>query len=247
MPYADFTMSDSTLRASIKTLMDTVTGIGMVHATSRWAADDAKLRSLFQKNANAPLHGWEITREGIPQNQRITNAKYKWTHSYLVLGHYAVRDNVSEPLFNAVVDVVCQKFLDNIIPGSEAPHPVPTVTIKEWMFGGVLCHRAEIRIQVAEIVAMTAETSDALLKVMLCQYLAPGAATMWQANTDYAADANVVPTAPNGHRYKCTVAGISNAIAEPAWPTGAEATVADGTITWTEDGVVVTDGAEIIL
>jgi len=43
-----------------------------------------------------------------------------------------------------------------------------------------------------------------------------------------------------------TVAGISGA-AQPVWPTNAAGTVADGTITWTEDGAELIDQASITI
>lgn len=42
-----------------------------------------------------------------------------------------------------------------------------------------------------------------------------------------------VPAALNGRLYKCTTAGATGA-GEPAWPTAAGGTVADGTAVWTE-------------
>lgn len=43
----------------------------------------------------------------------------------------------------------------------------------------------------------------------------------------------VIPTAPNGRLYKCTVGGTAGA-SEPTWPVTAGGTVTDGTATWTE-------------
>lgn len=57
----------------------------------------------------------------------------------------------------------------------------------------------------------------------------------WAASTAYSLDDVRVPTTPNGHKYKCTTAGTSDAT-EPTWPTGSGATVMDGTVEWTEDG-----------
>jgi hypothetical protein len=153
--------------------MDTVTGIGVVHDYFRWAADDQKLRLLFQKTPKDPLHGWEITRRGW-QETRIAGTKYKVTHNYLIVGHYAISDSVaSEKLFNLVLDAVNQKFIDIILTNTEG-HTLPQATIKEWMFAGVLCHRAELVTSVTEIVVKTPEADQQLLKIALGQYLEPG-------------------------------------------------------------------------
>ncbi len=238
-------MSDATIRASIKTLLLAVTGIGKVHDYLRWIADEAELKTEFRTAVNQPLHGWEITRDGIPQLTRMSGDKYKMTHGYLIIGHYAMKDSVqSEKLFNLVVDAVVQKFIDNRLANTEG-HSLPVVTIKAWNFAGVDCHRAEIRLSVTEIVTKTAAADEALLKVKIGQYLEPGTAVMWIKNTVFLLNAKVVPPVANGHKYKCTVAGTSHASAEPVWPVGAGASVVDGTATWTEDGVVVVEQAEI--
>lgn len=60
--------------------------------------------------------------------------------------------------------------------------------------------------------------------------------TGWAASTAYILNQQVPPTTPNGHIYKCTVAGTSGAT-EPTWPTTSAGTVVDGTVTWEEIGI----------
>lgn len=60
----------------------------------------------------------------------------------------------------------------------------------------------------------------------------------WVASTAYAVDDLVQPTTPNGHFYKCTVAGTSGS-SEPTWPTDGT-TVTDGGVTWEDVGEVPT-------
>lgn len=64
--------------------------------------------------------------------------------------------------------------------------------------------------------------------------------TAWAASTAYSLNdprrpLNVV----NGHKYKATTAGTSGA-SQPVWPVASGATVADGTVVWTEDGLDLT-------
>jgi len=73
-------------------------------------------------------------------------------------------------------------------------------------------------------------------------YLDPGSASAtprfaspkWIALTAYATTSPhfVTPITPNGWRYQCTTGGTS-AAGEPTWPTTLDATVVDGTVTWT--------------
>ena len=58
---------------------------------------------------------------------------------------------------------------------------------------------------------------------------------VWKASVAVKENQIIHPTTPNGHSYKCTTAGTT-AASEPTWPTVSEDTVADNTVTWTEDG-----------
>lgn len=56
----------------------------------------------------------------------------------------------------------------------------------------------------------------------------------WRAGVEYATNAYVRPTRPNGFDYKVTSAGTGRtSAAEPRWPTTVGGTVTDGSITWT--------------
>lgn len=59
----------------------------------------------------------------------------------------------------------------------------------------------------------------------------PGAT--WLASRTYKVGDLVVPTASNGHFFRCTTAGTSGA-AEPTWTTTTAGTTADNTVVWTE-------------
>ncbi len=63
----------------------------------------------------------------------------------------------------------------------------------------------------------------------------------WAASTAYTVGEYVLPATPNGHLYKCTTAGTSNSTA-PAWPTTSGATIADGTVVWTEQTLQIEAG-----
>lgn len=71
------------------------------------------------------------------------------------------------------------------------------------------------------------------------------ATAVWAATTAYALNAEVRTPTANGHKYRATTAGTSAGSA-PTWPTGAGATVADGTVVWTEIGAL-SEAAEVKL
>ena len=54
----------------------------------------------------------------------------------------------------------------------------------------------------------------------------------WVTLTEYELTDDVVATEDTGYRYECTTAGTTGET-EPAWPTEVDATVSDGTVTWT--------------
>lgn len=59
----------------------------------------------------------------------------------------------------------------------------------------------------------------------------------WNPITSIALNEYVRPfTAPNGRRYYASTAGTTGS-SEPTWPTTAGATVSDGTVVWTENGL----------
>src|SRR5574341_803642 len=82
-----------------------------------------------------------------------------------------------------------------------------------------------------EVTKTDYEQTSNLLKVLLTDYLQPlDKLRSWEKQTAYLLGERLVPNPANGHRYKCTVAGISGAAA-PVWPVVAGGTVQDGTIT----------------
>lgn len=60
----------------------------------------------------------------------------------------------------------------------------------------------------------------------------------WSPLTEITGGAIYLPTVPNGHKYECTGAGITD-VAEPTWPTGAGGSVVDDGVEWTEIGATV--------
>jgi prepilin-type N-terminal cleavage/methylation domain-containing protein len=57
-------------------------------------------------------------------------------------------------------------------------------------------------------------------------------AGMWQSDVNYSVGNIVIPTNPNGHFYRCKMAGTSGAT-EPSWPKTGGSTISDGGIQWT--------------
>lgn len=167
-------MSESALRSEIKTILSGIAAIGVVHDYERWAAEDAAFLNLFKDPASGKIFGWEITRAGA-RIERVTQ-KYKVTHRFVLKGYYGIKDSAgSEKLFNAVVETIAMKILSTKITGSQGEVLPQVDKLEPRVFSGILCHCAEIRLDVAEIVEkVSTEVLTDLLKVGLDYYLKPG-------------------------------------------------------------------------
>ncbi len=60
----------------------------------------------------------------------------------------------------------------------------------------------------------------------------------WAASTNYSLGAIVTPSTPNGRAYLCTAAGTTGT-ATPVWSNTTGATVADGSVVWTDIGLTI--------
>lgn len=169
-------MSDLTLRAQLKIMLESVPGTGKVHDYERFnAADWNKFIELFQDTTSNKIFGWEITREAV-RVEKITIGSKKVIHSFVLKGYYGLQDAMAtEKTFNAIIDLVLQKFIDTKIPGTQGQSLPKVSPIQPRFYGGVLCHYTEIRMDVAEIWSPTEEAGLVDLDTIgLEYYLKPG-------------------------------------------------------------------------
>lgn len=152
-------MSEATVRASLKTILQAVSNIGQVHDYVRFASDWTAYLGLFKTTISGSdvIRGWTITstaegREGwIAGGSRDTyTAK---THTFIIRGYLGLDDSAStEKTARALVETVMDA-LDNgsIITGNVINASLSQLTTFEpRVFGDVLCHYAEISQQVLE-------------------------------------------------------------------------------------------------
>jgi len=157
-------MSETTLRAGIKTILDATTSIGMVYDYERWAKDWGSFIALFKDKTSGKIFGFEITRNGF-KLEKITK-KFKVTHNFVIKGYCGLQDgSASEKFFNAAVEAVMMNLLSSKITGEQGESYPEGGRIVPKMFGTILCHTTEIRIDVAEIVEKIEVTAEDLLKV----------------------------------------------------------------------------------
>jgi len=136
----------------MKTMIEAVTGIGTVNDYKRYTHDWATYKDLFQKSNK--LNTWEIQRNTVTSDPYGgSGGREDRTHDFIIRGFYAVSDDLaSEKTFHDLVDLVINAFrnkpdLDGI--ANIVNFPI-TANFVEAMFGGVLCHVAEIQLSVSE-------------------------------------------------------------------------------------------------
>ncbi len=165
-------MSESTLRAELKTLMEGITGVGMVHDYDRWTKDWKDFVALFKKPGTKNILGWEITRSGFTI-ERMTANKFKMFHQFVLRGYYSINDKAkSEKAFNVVVGDVVIAILSQGLTSAEGEVIPKSGKLEPRTFGGVLCHYVEIQVPVKEIVTkVDGEVTTSLTKVQIDYYL----------------------------------------------------------------------------
>lgn len=123
--------------------------VGVVYAYERYANADDKLREYY-KDADGMLRGWTIARESSPGERRAP-AESDRTPVYVIRGFRAVSDaDASASSFDDDVETVQDTLGEDVTCGGLAEHvEEPQLRVIEHrMFGGVLCHYAEIAIRV---------------------------------------------------------------------------------------------------
>ena len=157
-------MSETAIRQKI---FETITGqpgiavpshasatLGMVHKYERWSNDWNKFLALFKDPVTGRIFGWEIRRASMPA-EKLSNMEQQNTHIYQIKGYLAVQDSEqTELMFNLKIEELRGLFkgnhtLDDTCLDAGA---ISVDVIDERMFGTVLCHYAELRMPVAEIV-----------------------------------------------------------------------------------------------
>lgn len=139
-------MAESDIRTAMFNILSGVSRIGKVYDYERLAVDWAKFIRLF-KYKNKIL-GWEIGRRSATEDS--TSVK---TYKFVIRGYMGVKDSAAtEKTFNALVESVAAAFrADKDLSGAALGHGyIQVETIDMRTFGSVLCHYAEMSIEVYE-------------------------------------------------------------------------------------------------
>ena len=149
-------MSLADIRTQLKTIVESVDGIGKVHDYDRWTVDWKTLLSLFT-DENNKLNGWVITCPRSDERIHASTVNMR-KHLIKIEGIYGQKDSAgSEKTFRDLLEKVCDKLRENdSLNGSCLTSDPPTVAkVIRRRFGGVLAHAGEIHLPVDEYISYT--------------------------------------------------------------------------------------------
>jgi len=143
------------IRAEIKTIIESVSGIGIVHEYLRWSAKYDTFLNLFKDDSDK-INGCMITRHKTEEDAVSGGRQSERNHNIKIICIYGLKDGDASELYfqDTIIEEICaalraQKTLNN----RTAALGVPQVDIVEpRKFGSVLCHYAEITVSVVEMV-----------------------------------------------------------------------------------------------
>jgi hypothetical protein len=159
-------------RAAIKTLLETVSGIGNVFDSQKDVTNEANFKTSFVKNGVVNVC-WFIRGNGI--DDEVGSLKYGSRDERNIITHtqtddswtitlmYGYKDDITTPSeypFQLLVDTIQDKFRFIQDLGGEQyeiSHPLQRTIcgIFAFLSGTVLCHKAEWRLNVTERVVDT--------------------------------------------------------------------------------------------
>lgn len=150
--------NEATIRASIKTAIQTVTNVGVVYDYLRFASNWDDFLDLFKTTISGTdmIRGWHFTCNGLnPSVERETFAgtfdsgEITRDYQYKILGYASLDDSAAtEKTFFAIAELVLDALSNRITGGKDN---IPTLTTFEpRTFGGVVCHFAEITMTVED-------------------------------------------------------------------------------------------------
>lgn len=153
-------MSEATVRASIKTLVEAVSNVGEVYDHEPFAADWREYVDQFKCNVlgRDQIRAFTISMEATPRERLAVagarNTHNQARHTYKIRGYCGFNEDCdTENEFLTVVIAVLAKLDTGIVTGNAYNAPIAQLdTYVPRTFGGVLCHFAEITQEVIEII-----------------------------------------------------------------------------------------------
>ena len=153
-------MADATHRAEIVRLIETVDDVGLVYDYRRLATEWDKILNLFKTTIDGVpvIRGWQVTCVGIPTEGFVQTGQFntgnRITYQYVCEGFFSVDDATesekaaflkAKQVQDAVTSGTLFSAADGVIAVS-----LPALEFRYRNLGGVICHYAEIKINITE-------------------------------------------------------------------------------------------------
>jgi len=148
-------MSEVLIRTQIKTILETVSGIGVVHAYERYSRSLAELFLLMTKNGK--INGWMVHRASTSSTREVYPLIER-SHEFKIMGLYELDDvAASEVTFQALLEAIFTAFKSKATLNATAldSEPISIDAVDTQDYGGRLFHTAEMTLVARERAAYT--------------------------------------------------------------------------------------------
>ena len=146
-------MAYATIRDKIKSEIEEIADIGVVHSFLRYSKDWATYLSFYRPTGKNYIRGWEITRNTTPEIYDDVNITSRRTYTFLIKGYGQLDDSASsEKTFQGLLEDICDKFRGNptLDGAATLSTPMQIILVDNRPFGSILCHYAELSIAITE-------------------------------------------------------------------------------------------------
>ena len=150
-------MSESAIRAAIYNAVSGVSNVGKVYDYERWTADWSGFLDLFKTTISSKeqIRGWEVSYRGfLADEPREFAGIHIRNHQWQVRGYLGLDDSAAtEKTMSTLAETVRNTLEDDSSLHALSFYDVECGLLFEpRMFGSVLCHYAEISLEVAEVI-----------------------------------------------------------------------------------------------
>jgi hypothetical protein len=149
-------MSAATIRSALKSIILTIDDTGAVYDYSRWTSTWDGFLDLFRISiaGDMVVRGWEIEYRGFtPGGPEELDFVFMRQHHFFISGYLQVNDAAeSEKAAAALAEELCDALDANagLHGGDYYDTSAATLALLYREFSGVLCHQAQISINVTE-------------------------------------------------------------------------------------------------
>lgn len=147
-------MSLSALMLAVQSILVGVTGITpLVYRYEPWAAQASAVRTAFVHQGR--VQAWTISRRSTAERHLATGHENERTYTVILRAYYALaNEGQTEGAFQQTLEAVCNAF--RLLPGlngtAATSEPLQIDLVEPRVFCEVLCHYAELRLEVLEFI-----------------------------------------------------------------------------------------------